>query len=68
MQLENSTFYVASVVIVNNPLTYIVSTNAGVSIYHAYDDLPLMVKHYILQYNERSCCVSNSVCVICKVV
>ena len=68
MNLENrSIFYIASIVVINAPLSYIVSTNAGVSVYHSWDELPTLVKAYVSEYSARSTSIGNHVAVISKV-
>lgn len=42
--------YIASIVVLRNPLRYVVSTNAGIVMYQNFDALPQMCKDFLKQH------------------
>ena len=47
MNTSRSPFYIASIVVLRSPLRYVISTNAGVSVYNCFDDLPQFCKDFL---------------------
>lgn len=47
MNTNKSPFYIASIVVLRLPLRYVISTNAGVSVYNRFDDLPQFCKDFL---------------------
>lgn len=58
-------FYIASIVVLRNPLRYVVSTNAGMVMYNRFDDLPEMCRDFLkLHLNNALNIVENDLVLV----
>lgn len=57
---EKVPLYIASIVVLRNPLRYVISTNAGMAMYSSYDDLPQMCKDFLKLHLNNALNVSEN--------